>query len=225
MQKRHAYNWLECVVGHRKLHPLTELELQSAFSFFDRDRSSHIHRHDLEESCVELHVDLSSEVQKVLLGCFPQDQINYTHFVRAYEARLSAERMRHMGDLESAFKFLAEDNSDNIPMSKLKDAFREITPVHFSDAEVEAMLKKVLTTKSATTNGEEQVNIHEFCKVVCQANFQHHHGRQHSRESTTKSVTCSYQLFDDRNFQNCTSTVDLDEKLRSFHSFMKASVS
>merc|ERR1719491_931254 len=80
-----------------------------AYEFFDRDRSGEIRRHDLEEACLEMDKSASTEVQRLLLDCFPDKQISYHNFVKAYEVRLSSERLRCVGELESAFKFLAEE--------------------------------------------------------------------------------------------------------------------
>lgn len=139
-----------------------------------------------------------------------------------------------MGDLESAFKFLAEDSSDIIPLSKLKEAFREITPVHFLDSEVDAMLRRVVTTASHVNGSEEHVSLHELCKVVCQTNFQQRHGHRGGTRSSTKNVICSFQLFKDEDlqpallarsstaFQTETSRLELDKQLSRFHSLIRA---
>jgi len=163
-----ARSWLECVAGREKLHPLTESELITAFEFFDRDRSSLIHRHDLEEACIDLQGNYSVDVQRMLLECFPSHQINYENFVRAYEARLSAERMRCIGDLEYAFQFFAKDqDASRIHVETLEAAFREITPVSFSDVEVKEMIGRIKRTESP------YVDLHGFCEVVALANFPH----------------------------------------------------
>lgn len=163
--KECAQSWLECVAGSERLHPLTELELRDAFDFFDRDRSGVIHRHDLEEACLDLQVHLNVDVQELLLDCFPDKQISYANFIRAYEARLKCERIRCIGDLEYAFQFFANDSSF-IQIGELEAAFREIIPISFSDDEVKDMVRQ-LNMKE----GQDVVDLHRFCEVVCQATF------------------------------------------------------
>lgn len=185
--KEYARAWLECVAGRQKVHPLTEQELVLAFEFFDRDRSRYIHRHDLEEACVELRVVVHGTMQRLLLECFPDQQISYPNFVKAYEVRLNHERMRSIGDLEHAFQFLAED-SHRIPLSRLEEAFRQITPISFTDDEVRQMIRRMTCRKSQQLkpiqgkNGEDPhnlpeddhyVDLHSFCEAVCRSTFQH----------------------------------------------------
>eukprot|EP00440_Ansanella_granifera_P013893 gb/GFBE01015094.1/.p1 GENE.gb/GFBE01015094.1/~~gb/GFBE01015094.1/.p1 ORF type:complete len:686 (+),score=125.29 gb/GFBE01015094.1/:1-2058(+) len=164
-----ARAWLECVAGREKVHPLTEEELRDAFEFFDRDKSSNIHRHDMEEACLDLQYNFNVDVQRLLLDCFPNQQISYENFLRAYEARLSCERMRSVGDLEYAFRYFAGDSS-SIELSRLEAAFRDIAPISFSDAEVKEMIRRV-TTNGCPGGSQETVNLRDFCEVVCRATF------------------------------------------------------
>mmetsp|Transcript_85486 Transcript_85486/g.161075 ORF Transcript_85486/g.161075 Transcript_85486/m.161075 type:complete len:793 (+) Transcript_85486:148-2526(+) len=171
-----ARDWLECVAGREKLHPLTEQELKQAYEFFDRDRSGVIHRHDLEESCLELNCNMCNDVQRLLLDCFPDNQISYYNFVKAYEVRLNHERLRCIGDLECAFHFFAEDDCGQIRVGNLEAAFREITPIGFTDEEVREMIRRMNLwdhTLEAEDLEEVFVDLHKFCEVVCQASFPH----------------------------------------------------
>eukprot|EP00931_Biecheleriopsis_adriatica_P038222 TRINITY_DN21916_c0_g1_i1.p1 TRINITY_DN21916_c0_g1~~TRINITY_DN21916_c0_g1_i1.p1 ORF type:complete len:647 (-),score=110.17 TRINITY_DN21916_c0_g1_i1:44-1984(-) len=167
--REYARAWLECVAGREKFYPLADEELRDAFEFFDRDKSGQIHRHDLEEACLDLHcVQFSVDVQSLLLSCFPDKQISYENFLRAYEARLSAERMRCIGDLECAFRYFAGGKSE-IQLSCLETAFREITPISFSDAEVKEMICRV--TAGRSLDSQESVKLRDFCEVVCRSTF------------------------------------------------------
>lgn len=182
--KEYARAWLECVAGRQRVHPLTEVELQIAFDFFDRDRSSQIHRHDLEEACLELSFNVCADVQGLLLGCFPDNQISYPNFVKAYEARLNSSRVRCIGDLEYAFDFIA-DGSKFVSLKSLQEAFRDLTPISFSDEEVDQMIGKlVMVSNVDEDNSDPAVDLHKFCEVVCQASFPHRDRRRSSRTST-----------------------------------------
>mmetsp|Transcript_1659 Transcript_1659/g.5663 ORF Transcript_1659/g.5663 Transcript_1659/m.5663 type:complete len:332 (-) Transcript_1659:57-1052(-) len=165
--KECAMAWLECVTGREKLHPLTEAELNVAFEFFDRDRSSKIHRHDLEEACLDLQCNVHADVQVCLLDCFPEQQISYEHFVKAYEVRLSAERMRCIGELEHAFQYFAKDGN-KISVSRLEEVFREITPISFENDEISQMIERLNVQP-----GQDYVDLRSFCEVVCKASFPH----------------------------------------------------
>lgn len=176
-----ARSWLECVAGHEKLHPLTQSELDTAFEFFDRDRSSYIHRHDLEEACLDLQCHFHCDVQSLLLDCFPDNQISYANFIRAYEVRLNHDRMRSIGELEYAFQFFANDRP-HIQLATLESAFREITPISFSDEEVKEMIGRL-----GVKDGEDLVDLRSFCEVVCHATFPHKKQRRASTISATGS--------------------------------------
>jgi Ca2+-binding EF-hand superfamily protein len=167
MHRELARAWLECVAGREKLHPLTREELRTAFDFFDRDRSERIHRHDLEEACIDLNCNFHVDVQQCLLDCFPDHQISYDYFIRAYEARLNHERIRSIGELEYAFKYFS-GGAQNIALEKLEEAFREITPISFSDEEVKDMLGRL-----SLPAGQEVVDVRSFCEIVCKASFPH----------------------------------------------------
>mmetsp|Transcript_100695 Transcript_100695/g.285368 ORF Transcript_100695/g.285368 Transcript_100695/m.285368 type:complete len:641 (+) Transcript_100695:152-2074(+) len=173
--KETARSWLECVAGREKLHPLTEDELKVAFQFFDRDCSGRIHRHDLEEACLDLQCQFHGDVQTLLLSCFPDQQISYANFIRAYELRLNHERMRCIGDLEYAFQYLAND-SNSISISDLEAAFREITPISFSDYEVKDMIKQLNLEE-----GQTSVDLHLFCQIVCHTTLPHRDRRRFSK--------------------------------------------
>ncbi|CAJ1455779.1 unnamed protein product [Effrenium voratum] len=180
-----ARAWLECVAGREKVHPLSDEELRDAFEFFDRDRNERIHRRDLEEACVELRCQFHVDVPHLLLECFPNKEICFENFLRAYEASLRTERMRAVGDLECAFRYFAGE-SDSIELAKLQEAFREITPISFSDDEVKDMIGR------CSRNGQASVHLHDFCEVVCRATFPdrkamqriHQGGRADSRTSS-----------------------------------------
>jgi len=164
-----ARAWLECVTGHKKLHPLTESELEVAFEFFDRDRSARIHRHDLEEACHDLQSSFNVDVQRCLLDCFPDKQISYENFVKAYEVRFTHERMRCIGELEYAFQYFAKDkDGKRINIQKLEEVFREITPISFADEEIDQMIQRLNLQP-----GQEHVDLRSFCQVVCRASFPH----------------------------------------------------
>jgi Ca2+-binding EF-hand superfamily protein len=163
-----ARAWLECVAGQEKVHPLTDMELQDAFEWLDRDKSKCIHQHDMEEACLDLQCYLNADVQHLLLDCFPDKQISYEDFLRAYEVRLSSERMRCVGDLECAFRYFAGD-AKLVELGALEAAFREITPISFSDSEVKEMIRRV--NVSGYHDGKEAVNLRDFCDVVCRATF------------------------------------------------------
>jgi len=195
-----AHAWLECVAGREKLHPLTEAELEVAFEFFDRDRSSRIHRHDLEEACLDLKCSFDVDVQALLLSCFPDQQISYQDFVRAYEVRLSHERMRCIGELECAFHFIAND-STHIHLAKLEAAFREIAPISFSDDEVKEMIRRL-----GMREGQDLVDLRSFCEVVCRATFPH----KKKRASTKQG---SLGLGEVDHFQRETSLQELAQRL------------
>eukprot|EP00933_Yihiella_yeosuensis_P084934 TRINITY_DN99681_c0_g1_i1.p1 TRINITY_DN99681_c0_g1~~TRINITY_DN99681_c0_g1_i1.p1 ORF type:complete len:532 (-),score=99.31 TRINITY_DN99681_c0_g1_i1:177-1595(-) len=176
-----ARAWLECVAGREKVHPLTDEELSDAFEFFDREKNFCICRYDLEEACIDLRSGFDVDVQQLLLNCFPDNKISYGNFIRAYEVRLSSERMRCRGDLEHAFRFFA-GNSGTIELKKLESIFREITPISFSDAEVKEMIRRL-----DVEDGQEFVNLREFCEVVCKATFPHR--EVHLRKMESRCVS------------------------------------
>jgi len=162
--KEYARSWLECVAGQQRLHPLTDSELTAAFEFFDRNCSSSIHRRDLEDACLDLGCNLQCDVQRLLLSCFPDSQISFRNFIKAYEVQLNHSRLRCIGDLESAFQFIA-DSANHISREKLKTAFREITPVTFTDDEINGMIERV------NPDNKPLVDIHSFCEVVSRSTF------------------------------------------------------
>jgi len=186
--KECARAWLECVAGKEKLHPLTEPELRIAFQFFDRDCSGQIHRYDLEEACLEMQCNFQVDVQQLLLDCFPDQQISYSNFIRAYEARLNHERIRCIGDLESAFQFFAE-GTGRLSKARLEAAFREITPISFTDEEVKEMICRL-----EVKGEQESVDLRRFCEVVCSATFPHRDRRKFTKgphqgpRSVTKEI-------------------------------------
>lgn len=216
--KQFARDWLECVAGQKKLHPLTEPELRIAFEFFDRDRSEKIDRLNLEEVCIELQSDMTCDVQKMLLECFPASEISYAHFVRAYESRLNHERMRSVGDLEHAFNFLADGSGSHmVSLQQLEETFREITPVTFSRAQIQSMMRRVMPTRQvrcSIDDGQEYVDLHKFCSIVCQATFPHRAkrrttkpsagGLQHPSVESDMALSCS-----------------LNQKLSNFHALIQ----
>jgi len=181
--KEVARAWLECVAGRERLHPLTDSELRLAFEFFDRGdpACSTIHRRDLEEACLDLQCNLQCDVQQLLLDCFPDNQISSTNFYRAYEGRLNSERIRCIGDLESAFRYFA-DNCNMISVAELEAAFREITPISFSDVEIKEMISRL-----NLGSREELVDLSRFCEVVCKASFK---TRENTR-SDSKTSRCA----------------------------------
>jgi len=174
-----ARAWLECVAGREKVHPLSNEELRDAFEFFDRDRDENIHLQDLEEACFELRTNFHVDVPTLLLECFPDYQISFEDFLRAYEASLRTDRLRAVGDLECAFRYFAGD-AQSIHIDTLEAAFREITPVSFSDDEVKDMIGRVSGTAQAS------VRLHDFCEVVCKATFLNREEREALVASTPK---------------------------------------
>jgi len=200
--KQCACAWLECVAGKQKVHPLTEEELTIAFEFFDRDRSSQIHRHELEVACIELHTGMCDAIQRAFLDCFPDHEISWHSFVRAYELRLKHDRIRNVGDLESAFRYLAGDSRE-CELSKLETAFREITPVQFSDDEVSEMFARL-----GLSSGQDKVDVRRFCEVVCQATFQHRPKVQRSTAQPTRKSSCVARM---------GTTKDLGVRLENFN--------
>lgn len=181
-QREVARAWLECVAGHEKLNPLTELELQEAFDFFDRDKDLIIHRHDLAEACFDLQSNFQVDVQRLLLDCFPDKQISYDNFIRAYEARLNHERIRSVGELEYAFEYFA-GGKHIINVHQLEAIFREITPISFSDEEVKEMIARLNMPP-----GEDSVDVKRFCEVVCKATFPRKDRRKFSRRSVVDNA-------------------------------------
>lgn len=177
-----ARAWLECVAGREKVHPLSNEELRDAFEFFDRDRNECIHLQNLEEACLELRYNFHVDVPTLLMECFPNNQICFEDFLRAYEASLRTERLRAVGDLECAFRYFAGD-ADSIEPEKLEAVFREITPISFSDSEVKDMIGRVSGTAQAS------VHLHDFCEVVCRASFPNREGREALVEATTPCHT------------------------------------
>jgi len=179
INKACARAWLECVAGREKVHPLTDFELRNAFEFFDRDRSDLLDRNDLEEACCELgSTNFDVDVQRGLLECFPDQTITWQNFVRAYEALLTAEKMRCIGDLEYAFKYFAR-GSGRIQVSTLEKAFREICPISFSDEEVSGMIARLEFMEG--DDGEDTVDLNKFCKVVANASFPHRDRRKFTK--------------------------------------------
>lgn len=174
-----ARAWLECVAGREKVHPLSNEELRDAFEFFDRDRDENIHLQDLEEACFELRTNFHVDVPTLLLECFPDYQISFEDFLRAYQASLRTDRLRAVGDLECAFRYFAGD-AQSIHIDTLEAAFREITPVSFSDDEVKDMIGRVSGTAQAS------VHLHDFCEVVCKATFPNREEREALVASTPK---------------------------------------
>eukprot|EP00434_Breviolum_minutum_P041380 symbB.v1.2.036810.t1/scaffold5283.1/size28934/3 len=167
-----ARAWLECVAGREKVHPLSNEELRDAFEFFDRDRNECIHLQDLEEACFELRSNFHVDVPTLLLECFPENQISFEDFLRAYEASLRTDRMRAVGDLECAFRYFAGD-AESIHPDTLEAAFREITPISFSDDEVKDMIGRV-----SGAAAQASVHLRDFCEVVCRATFPNREGRE-----------------------------------------------
>mmetsp|Transcript_39607 Transcript_39607/g.126965 ORF Transcript_39607/g.126965 Transcript_39607/m.126965 type:complete len:699 (-) Transcript_39607:134-2230(-) len=193
--------WLECVAGQEKVHPLTQADLRSAFEFFDRDKSNAIHRHDLEEACCDLQCgNFFSDIQQVLLDCFPEQEISYENFIRAYEIRMNHERIRSIGELEKAFQFFAGGRR-TIPLRQLEEAFREITPISFSDAEVKEMIRRL-----DLPLGVEEVDLRSFCEVVCRASFPHRDRRPFAPAALAEQDTWGQTL-------GRQSTKDLGAKL------------
>eukprot|EP00435_Cladocopium_sp_Y103_P027517 s563_g6.t2 len=174
-----ARAWLECVAGREKVHPLSNEELRDAFEFFDRDRDENIHLQDLEEACFELRSNFHVDVPTLLLECFPENQISFEDFLRAYEASLRTDRLRAVGDLECAFRYFAGD-AQSIHIDTLEAAFREITPISFSDDEVKDMIGRV------SGRAQASVHLHDFCEVVCKATFPNREGREALVASTPK---------------------------------------
>lgn len=206
-----AKAWLECVLGREKVHPLTDDELWQAFEFFDREGSDYIERYDFEEACTDLHSGLSEEVIASLLECFPNQKISYSNFIRAYEARLSSHRLRSIGDLEAAFRFFAGD-SGVVELKKLESVFRDITPVSFSDEEVKEMILR-LNIKE----GQEYVNLHDFCEVVCHATFPHRQVHmQRMKTQFTRAVSPGSDLDENTCFNRHISK-EIQSKLQDFN--------
>ncbi|CAE7825449.1 ccr4 [Symbiodinium sp. CCMP2592] len=181
-----ARAWLECVAGREKVHPLTDEELRDAFEFFDRDRQECIHRRDLEEACLDLRCNFSVDVPKLLVDCFPNKQISFQNFLRAYEASLGSDRMRAVGDLECAFRYFAGEK-DSIEIDTLEAAFREITPISFSDDEVKDMIGRV--AQDGSPYGKASVHLKDFCEVVCKATFPNRQVSPESGVTGTESET------------------------------------
>ncbi|CAE7802082.1 mei2 [Symbiodinium sp. KB8] len=181
-----ARAWLECVAGREKVHPLTDEELRDAFEFFDRDRQECIHRRDLEEACLDLRCNFSVDVPKLLVDCFPNKQISFQNFLRAYEASLGSDRMRAVGDLECAFRYFAGEK-DSIEIDTLEAAFREITPISFSDDEVKDMIGRV--AQDGSPYGKASVHLKDFCEVVCKATFPNRQVSPDSGVTGTESET------------------------------------
>jgi len=203
--KEVARAWLECVAGTEKVHPLTKADLMVAFEYFNRDRSGRIHRHDLEEACLELRSHFHVDVQCLLLDCFPNQQISYENFIRAYESRLDYQRIRCIGELEYAFQFFANDESI-IRLNTLESAFREITPISFSDDEVKEMIGRLNVEE-----GQEYVDLRSFCEVVCKANFPHRDRRKYKGDIITPR-TGAWPCVESRKSSRIT-TQDLGRRL------------
>jgi len=201
-EKDCARAWLECVAGREKVHPLTDEELRDAFEFFDRDRQESIHRRDLEEACLDLRCNFNVDVPKLLVDCFPNKQISFQNFLRAYEASLRSDRMRAVGDLECAFRYFAGEK-DSIEIDTLEAAFREITPISFSDDEVKEMIGRVI--EDGTPLGKASVHLKDFCEVVCRATFP-------SRPSREVRITGTESRSSAR-----TSTKEISSRLNVLH--------
>lgn len=172
-----ARAWLECVAGREKVHPLTQPELREAFDFFDRDTDNCIHRHNLEEACYDVGSSMNVNIQQVLLDCFPNGEITYDNFIRAYEVRLDSQRVRSITDLQFAFEYFAGGET-SVSLQKLEEAFREIAPISFSDAEVKQMIERLNLPA-----GQEMVDVRAFCEVVCRSNFP-------KKDRRRQSMTC-----------------------------------
>eukprot|EP00929_Paragymnodinium_shiwhaense_P013896 TRINITY_DN121749_c0_g1_i1.p1 TRINITY_DN121749_c0_g1~~TRINITY_DN121749_c0_g1_i1.p1 ORF type:complete len:789 (-),score=191.34 TRINITY_DN121749_c0_g1_i1:148-2514(-) len=207
-----ARSWLECVAGHERVHPLGEEELRTAFEFFDRCCTNSIGRRDLEEACIDLQCALNRDIQSLLLDCFPKNKIYYKQFVAAYEARLNHERVRYIGDLESAFAFFAAEGPDPTDQCRalgsdaggqmvlsaklLEAAFRDITPVSFSDEEIQEMICRL-----GIHSHDQCVDLRSFCEVACRATFparqrEADRGEKCFERATSKSSqACSTEFF------------------------------
>ncbi|CAE7538806.1 rlmE [Symbiodinium natans] len=223
-----ARAWLECVAGREKVHPLTDEELRDAFEFFDRDRQECIHRRDLEEACLDLRCNFHVDVPKLLVDCFPNKQISFQNFLRAYEASLRSDRLRAVGDLECAFRYFAGEK-ESIEVDTLEAAFREITPISFSDEEVKDMIGRV--SQDGSPCGKASVHLKDFCEVVCRATFPNREvvvstgteSRTFSQRSPTKEIstrlkilhkTVSGQGFQDLDRSNSKGSVISEMPLR-----------
>ena len=115
-------------------------------------------------------------------------RIGFENFLRAYEASLRTERLRAVGDLECAFRYFA-GSEESVGRETLLTAFREITPISFSDAEVREMIDRVTKVES----GQESVHLRDFCEVVCKATFISREGREQMVAQTPKHRRLSMQ--------------------------------
>lgn len=185
-----ASAWLECVVGKARITPLTDREIRAAFSFFDREGREKITRHTLEESCLELGATINSELQELLLTCFSGQTIDFSNFVRAYELRLDASRMRGIADLEHAFHFFDTRGSGQLTIDDLLQAFVEIVPIEFSDAEIVHLFELMETDKDGT------IDIHMFCSQMCACGFREAPGSQPKRRMKKNKLGRASQILD-----------------------------
>jgi len=163
-----ALSWLECVMGESRIMPMTEKDIQRAFTFFDRDGSGFITQENLQDSCLDMeNVAFPPEKQSALLACFPLREISFDDFTEAYEQNYNTSRIANIGDLERAFNFFDSDNDGKVTADDIRNAFFEIVPIEFTDDEVDCMIAQI----SGNFKDQDGIDVHEFCTAMCSCNF------------------------------------------------------
>ncbi|CAE7206486.1 unnamed protein product [Symbiodinium sp. CCMP2592] len=132
-----------------------------------------------------------SEVPKLLVDCFP-NKISFQNFLRAYEASLGSDRMRAVGDLECAFRYFAGEK-DSIEIDTLEAAFREITPISFSDDEVKDMIGRV--AQDGSPYGKASVHLKDFCEVSPESGVTGTESETWAARNATKEGKRAWQVF------------------------------
>lgn len=201
--KECARSWLGCVAGNRRVTPLTEAQLHAAFEFFDRDCSGSIHHIDFEEACIDLQVNLDQDLQDLLLSCFPNQQIDYDFFARAYETRIEQGRMSSTGDLEAAIRFLA-GGEKKMTVEHMKWSLQRLAPVDFSDEEFDDMMRSV------HVDSNDHVDVRSFCNVLGRTSFSNRRRKLHKEERRNTKTR--------RESKTAVLKFELESSLKSFDS-------
>mmetsp|Transcript_79872 Transcript_79872/g.185457 ORF Transcript_79872/g.185457 Transcript_79872/m.185457 type:complete len:681 (-) Transcript_79872:192-2234(-) len=161
--KRHkecANSWLQCVTGSERINPMTDVEIQYAFSFLDRHGEGKIDRYALEDSCLDIGFPLRSGQRKALLRCFSGRQINFSDFKKAYESQLNCARVRGIGDLEAAFRFFDAHGAGKIHAYEMRAVFAEVVPVEFDGVQIGRLLQQL------EVDDDGYVDIRTFCSRI-----------------------------------------------------------
>jgi Ca2+-binding EF-hand superfamily protein/exonuclease III len=144
-RRESAHAWLAAIThSNQKIPVLLPSEMARAFEYFDREHTFKIDEFDIEESCNNLGIDLSTQQQAILLKCFDNSRINWEDFVLSFNLQLTPDRMTGVADLEKCFDILSSGKGA-MKLDNLKTAFTEISPVKYTDEEMRDILSVIQT--------------------------------------------------------------------------------